>query len=139
MAFFKSSTHAPQSGAVVVDGPIAKARLREAYDKGRVDERKRHQRSPLLTLLLCSAALVGAVFLYYAFRERSFAGGGAAVDSKIAQVSAQAAPTVETAALSAGALAQTAGDKLKAQGQAIQQDTSASDSRPASGQSDSGR
>jgi hypothetical protein len=128
MAFFKSSSQAAPGGAVVVDGPVAKTRLREAYDKGRLDERKRHHRSPVLTLLLCGAALVGVVFLFYAFREGSFAGGGAAVDGKIAQVSSQAAPAVETAASDAGALAEKAGDKLKSQGEAIKQDA------PASGQ-----
>jgi len=139
MAFFKSSTQAAQAvpagaNAVVVDGPVAKARLRDAYDKGRIDERKRHHRSPLLTTILVVAALVGVVVLFYAFREGSFAGGGAAVDNKISQVSSQAVPAVQNAASDAGALAEKAGVKLKSQGQAIKQDSSAASSQPANGQ-----
>ena len=132
MAFFKSSHPAVPAGGVAVPVPVVdKAKLREAYDKGRVDELKRHHRSPVLTFSLVLAALVGGVVLFYAFREGSFAGGGAAVDSKLAQVGSQAVPAVESAAAQAGTLAEQAGDKLKSQGQAIKQDTASSDAQPA--------
>ena len=135
MAFFKSSDHAVPAGAVTVPVSVVdKVKLREAYDKGRVDERKRHHRSPVLTVSLVLIALVGAVVLFYAFREGSFAGGGAAVDNKLAQVGSQAVPAVESAAAKAGTIAEQAGDKLKSQGQAIKQDTAPTDAQPASGQ-----
>jgi hypothetical protein len=104
-----------------LDSPVVKAKVREAYDRGRIEERRRHRGSPLLTLLLVVVAAVGAVTLYYAFRQGSFMGGGAAIDTKIAQVSSEAAPAVQTAAEKAGALAQVAGQKLQSKGQAIQQ------------------
>jgi hypothetical protein len=138
MAFFKNSNQSAArvapGGAVAVDGPVAEGRLRDAYDKGRIDERKRHHRSPLLTTILVVVAVVGAVVLFYAFREGSFASGGAAVDNKISQVSAQAMPAVENAASSADAMAQQAGDKLKSQGQTIQQDAAPASSQPAKSQ-----
>ena len=117
--------------AVPLDSPVVKAKVREAYDQGRLEERKRHRSSPMLTLLLVLVAAVGAVTLYYSFRQGSFMGGGAAIDTKIAQVSSNAAPTLQTAAAKAGALAQTAGQKLQSQGQAIKQDV-ASQNAPSS-------
>jgi hypothetical protein len=137
MAFFRSANQTASQvapgGAVVVDGPLAKDRLRDAYDQGRIDERRRHHRSPFLTTVLVVAAVIGAVVLFYAVREGSFASGGAAVDNKISQVSAQAVPTVENAASNADALAQKAGDKLKSQGEAIQQDAAPASNQPAKG------
>lgn len=113
--------------AVPLDSPVVKAKVREAYDQGRLEERKRHRGSPMLTLVLVLVAAVGAVTLYYSFRQGSFMGGGAAIDTKISQVSSNAVPAIQTAAAKAGAVAQTAGDKLKSQGQAIQQDAASSD------------
>jgi hypothetical protein len=114
-----SAAHAP---AGVPDSPEMKVKVREAYDKGRLEERRRHHGSPMLTLLVVLVAAVGAVTLYYAFSQGSFMNGGAAIDSKIAQVDSGAAPAIQTAAQKAGALAQTAGQKLQSQGQAIKQD-----------------
>jgi hypothetical protein len=132
MPWFRSQHPATTAGApaVVVDRHAAKAELRDAYDKGRIDERKRHRSSPMLTVFLLLIAVMGAVLLYYAFREGSFAGGGAVVDNKISQVTSQAAPAAQNAAATAGALAEKAGDKLKAQGQAVQQDTAPKDGAP---------
>jgi hypothetical protein len=115
-----------------VDSPLVKAKVREAYDRGRSEERRRHHGSPMLTLLLVLVAAVGAVTLYYSFRQGSFMGGGAAIDTRIAQVDSTALPAIQTAAQKAGTIAQTAGQKLQSQGQAIKQDA-ASDNPPANG------
>jgi len=104
-----------------LDSPIVKAKVREAYDRGRLEERRRHQGSPMLTLLLFIVAAVGAVTLYYSFRQGSFMGGGAAIDNRIAQVGSNAAPALQSAAEKAGALAKTAGQELRSQGRAVQQ------------------
>ena len=130
MSIFRH-TQVAHADAPVLDSPVVKAKLREAYDKGRLEERRRHHGAPMLTLLLVLAAAVGAVTLYYSFRQGSFRGGGAAIDSKIAQVDSGAVPAIKTAADKAGALAQSAGQKLQSQGQAIKQDTG-SDSAPRS-------
>jgi len=121
MSIFRHDEVVP-ANAPALDSPLVKAKVREAYDKGRQEERRRHHGSPMLTLLLLLVAAVGAVTLYYSFRQGSFMGGGAAIDSKIAQVGSNAAPTLQTAAQKASALAQTAGQKLQSQGQAIKQD-----------------
>jgi hypothetical protein len=129
MQIFKHNTPAT-ANAVTMDSPIVKAKVREAYDLGRAEERKRHHGSPMLMLLLVLIAVVGAVTLFYAFRQGSFMGGGAAIDTKIAQVSSGAVPAIQTAAAKAGSVAQTAGEKLKSQGQALHEDA-ASDEAPA--------
>jgi hypothetical protein len=117
------------ANAPSLESPGVKARVREAYDKGRLEERRRHHGSPMLTLLLVLVAAVGAVTLYYAFRQGSFMGGGAAIDNKIAQVDSTAIPALQSAAQKAGTLAQTTGQKLRSQGQGLKQDTA-----PANGQ-----
>ena len=117
-----------------LDTPEVKAKVREAYDKGRQEERRRHHGSPMLTLLLVLVAAVGAVTLYYAFRQGSFMGGGAAIDTKIAQVGTNAVPAIQTAAQKAGTLAQTAGQKLQSQGQAIKQDAASHNAAPSNRQ-----
>jgi hypothetical protein len=121
MSIFQHNRIAPAQ-AVAMDSPMVKAKVREAYDRGRLEERKRHRGSPMLTFLLVLVAAVGAVTLYYAFRQGSFMSGGAALDTKIAQVSTNAAPAIVNTADKAGVLAQKAGQKLQSQGQAIQQD-----------------
>jgi len=68
------------------------------------------------------------VTLFYAFRQGSFMNGGAAIDTKISQVSSDAVPAIQTAAAKAGAAAHTAGQKLQSQGQALRQDATAKDS-----------
>jgi hypothetical protein len=129
MQIFKHNTPAT-ANAVTMESPIVKAKVREAYDLGRAEERKRRHGSPMLMLLLVLIAVVGAVTLFYAFRQGSFMGGGAAIDTKIAQVSSDAVPAIQTAAAKAGSVAQTAGEKLKSQGQAIREDA-ASNQAPA--------
>ena len=103
MSIFKHNTPAP-ANAAPLDSPVVKAKVREAYDRGRSEERRRHHGSPMLTLLLVLVAIVGAVTLYYAFRQGSFMGGGAAIDTKISQVSSNAVPAIQTAAAKAGRL-----------------------------------
>ena len=121
MPFFRSTSPASPATTATLEPAVVKTQVKQAYQQGRVDERRRHHGSPVLTLVLILAALAGAVVLFYAFREGSFAGGGAVVDHKIAQASAEAVPAVQTAAVNAGAMAEKAGDSLKSQGQAIQQ------------------
>ena len=130
MQIFKHNTPATATAnAVTLDSPIVKAKVREAYDRGRAEERKRHHGSPTLMLLLVLIAMVGAVTLFYAFRQGSFMGGGAAIDTKISQVSSDAVPAIQTAAAEAGAVAQTAGQKLRSQGQALRQDATANSAK----------
>lgn len=54
--------------------------VREAYERGRKDERSRRRDSPLLVCLVVLLALAGGVLLTMAATHGSFAQGGAAID-----------------------------------------------------------
>jgi hypothetical protein len=54
--------------------------VREAYERGRKDERGRRRDSPLLVCLVVLLALAGGVSLTTAATHGSFAEGGAAID-----------------------------------------------------------
>jgi hypothetical protein len=106
------------------DGSIAtvgKADIDRAYNRGRADERQRHRGSPLLTLLVLVAVLIGAGLVYLAVRNGSFSQGGAVVDQSLS--SAQA-PLRGAAA--------KAGDALQNAGQNLKQDAGVSKGKPAS-------
>jgi hypothetical protein len=106
------------------DGTVAtvgKADVDRAYNRGRADERQRHRGSPLLTLLVLVAVLIGAGLIYLAVRNGSFSQGGAVVDQSLS--SAQA-PLRGAAA--------KAGDALQNAGQNLKQDAGVSKDKPAS-------
>ena len=88
---------------------VNKADVDSAYDRGRRDERLRHRGSPLLTLLVLVAVLIGAGLIFLAIRNGSFSQGGAVVDQSLS--SAQA--PLRGAAHRAGEVLQNAGQDLK--------------------------
>jgi len=116
-------------GAVAVNPGEVRAKINQAYDKGRHDEASRHRSHPIINLALLLIAAVGAVVVFYAVREGSFSRGGAVVDSKLAvaassagpalaNAASTAVPTIENAAAKADAALKTdsqiAADKTKA-------------------------
>jgi hypothetical protein len=114
MRFWSFRDRVTANGEVVADPGELRAELREAYAKGRRDERVRHRRSPLLSLVLLAIAAVGAVMLFYAAREGSFSGGGAVVDTKLSHATESVVqPAVNNAAAQTGAAIQDAGERLK--------------------------
>lgn len=76
--------------------------LRDAYERGRVDERSRHKRNWLLTILSTLLALVGVVVLVLAALNGSFQRAGAVIDRQLSIAADQAEPTVRNAASEAG-------------------------------------
>jgi hypothetical protein len=66
-----------------------KADLRQAYERGRMDERTRRPRHPVLMTLTVLCAAFGLVVLVLAGVNGSFQGGGAAVDHGLARAGDQ--------------------------------------------------
>ncbi len=91
----------------------SKAELREAYQRGRRDERARRRRSTLIMLSLSVAALAGAGMLAVSVWQGSFSGGGAVVDQQIAYAADTAQPKLRAAAGDARKVLVRAGDEAK--------------------------
>jgi hypothetical protein len=77
--------------------------LREAYDRGRRDERASRKRHPVIMTLLFLAAAVGAALLVLAAVNGSFGAAGRVADQGLAVAADKAEPVVRDAASDAGA------------------------------------
>lgn len=89
---------------------------RQAYDRGRRDERARRPRrhgSPFLTLIVLLAAAAGVGAIYLGVHEGSFTRGGQVVDQKLAGVAQPATQATKNAADRAGDALQNAGQRIK--------------------------
>jgi len=93
---------------------LDKADLREAYERGRRDERAARKRHPFLMTLTIAAALVGVVMLVLAAVNGSFLRAGGVVDRQLALGAQQAAPAVREAAGNAGQGLRQAGETARA-------------------------
>ena len=97
-----------------LDREELRADLREAYERGRKDERSTRKRHPLLMTLTFAAAAVGVVILMLAAVNGSFAGAGGVVDQNLRIAVARAEPQVRDAASQAGQSLKDAGNSVKA-------------------------
>jgi hypothetical protein len=86
-----------------------KADLREAYERGRRDERALRRRHPVLMTLLFLAAAVGAILIGLAAANGSFTRAGGVVDQNLAVAANRAEPAVRDAAASASQSIKDAG------------------------------
>jgi len=93
---------------------LDKADLREAYERGRSDERASRKRHPLMMTVTVLLAIVGVVLLAMAAVNGSFMRGGGAVDQQLDVAAERAAPAVNNAASSAGQKLREAGEAAKA-------------------------
>ena len=108
---------AAPDGEIAADAGDLRLELREAYRRGRRDEHRRHRRSPLITGGLLVIGAIGAVVLYFAAQQGSFARGGQVVDAQLTHATTQVIPTVvNDAADRTGTALQSAGVRLKTQG-----------------------
>jgi len=85
---------------------------RQAYERGRRDERARRHGSPLLGFVVLLIAVAGGAMVYLAAREGSFSGGGKVVDNALSEASQPA----RNAAHNAGDALENAGRSLKQTG-----------------------
>jgi len=91
----------------------ARADLREAYDRGRQDERASRKRHPLGMTLTFIAALVGVVVLALAAVNGSFSRAGGVVDQNLNTAVTTAEPQVRDAAAQAGQSLRDAGQSVR--------------------------
>jgi len=90
--------------------------VREAYDRGRRDERARRPRrhsAPFFTFIVLVAALVGVGAIYLGVSQGSFGRGGQVVDQKLAGVAQPATQATRSAADRAADALQNAGQRIK--------------------------
>ena len=95
--------------AATTDAHAVAVDLREAYERGRRDERASRRRHPVGMTLTFAAAAVGVVLLVLAAVNGSFGRGGDMVDHQLAIATNRAPPSVAAGSpASAPAIAPTA-------------------------------
>ena len=92
---------------------LARADLREAYERGRRDERASRRRHPVAMTLTVAAALVGVVLLALAAVNGSFTRAGGVVDQNLNTAVNRAEPQVRDAAAQAGQSLRDAGQSVR--------------------------
>jgi hypothetical protein len=92
---------------------LDKADLREAYERGRRDERAARRRRPLLMTITFALALIGAALLALAAVNGSFMRAGGVVDKKLNVAADRAGPAVSQAASDAGKSLRDAGGQVR--------------------------
>lgn len=93
---------------------LDKADLREAYERGRRDERAARKRHPLAMTVTFAFALIGLVLLVLAAVNGSFTRAGGVVDEKLDVAATRAGPAASQAASDAGQTLQDAGGQVRA-------------------------
>jgi hypothetical protein len=108
-----------QRDAHVADRAVISERdgaVRQAYDRGRRDERARRPRrhsAPFFTFIVLVAALLGVGAIYLGVSQGSFGRGGQVVDQKLAGVTQPATQATRSAADRAADALQNAGQRIK--------------------------
>ena len=108
-----------QSEAHAADRAVINERnsaVRQAYDRGRRDERARRPRrhsAPFFTFIVLVAALLGVGAIYLGVSQGSFGRGGQVVDQKLAGVTQPATQATRGAADRAADALQNAGQRIK--------------------------
>ncbi|MFI4974529.1 MAG: hypothetical protein ACHP84_08325 [Caulobacterales bacterium] len=87
--------------------------VRDAYTRGRSDERARRRSSPLIAMALILVAAAGGTILYLAAREGSFSAGGEVVDRQVAKAADATSQATKGVADQAGNALEGAGQNLK--------------------------
>ncbi|RAK57705.1 hypothetical protein [Phenylobacterium deserti] len=92
---------------------VERADLREAYERGRRDERASRKRHPVLMTFTFVAAIVGVVLLALAAVNGSFTSAGGVVDKNLNVAANKAEPVVRDAASDAGDTLRDAGNQVR--------------------------
>jgi len=97
-----------------LDAQEVRADLRDAYERGRRDERASRRRHPVFMTFLFVAAFCGVVLVALAAVNGSFTRGGAVADQNLQMAVNRAEPQVRDAASQAGQSLRDAGQAAKA-------------------------
>jgi hypothetical protein len=92
---------------------LDRADVREAYERGRRDERSTRKRHPVLMTFTFIAAVVGVALLALAAINGSFTRAGGVVDQNLNVAANKAEPAVRDAAVNAGESLRNAGETTK--------------------------
>lgn len=92
---------------------LDRADVREAYERGRRDERSTRKRHPVLMTFTFIAAIVGVALLALAAVNGSFTRAGGVVDQNLNVAANKAEPAVRDAASNAGESLRNAGQATK--------------------------
>lgn len=103
----------PAAPSVAADLRANEQQMRDAYKRGRQDERARRKRHPVAMSVGFALAAVGAVVLAVAAYNGSFSRGGETLDRNLAVAADQAEPVVRDAADDAARAVSTAGTDLR--------------------------
>jgi hypothetical protein len=87
-----------EDGRAAADAHAIGADLREAYERGRRDERASRRRHPIFMTVTFACALVGLVLLVLAGMNGSFTDAGSVVDRNLQTAANRAGPAVSQAA-----------------------------------------
>lgn len=104
---------------IAADTTMMAEDLKDAYNKGRRDERASRSSHPFIAMAVVGLALVGGSLLFLAAREGSFSTAGQVADQKIAIAAAEAGPALDNAASRTGEALKDAGATIKDKGQDI--------------------
>lgn len=102
------------SRAEKIDREEIQADVREAYERGRKDERASRKRHPVLMTLTFAAAICGVALLSLAAVNGSFGAGGSVADQNLSALVNRAEPPARDAASQAGQSLRDAGGAAKA-------------------------
>ncbi len=105
---------AAMNRAADLDAKEARADVREAYERGRRDERASRRRHPVFMTFLFVAAFCGVVLVALAAVNGSFSRGGDVADQSLQMAVNKAEPQVRDAASQAGQSLRDAGQAAKA-------------------------
>jgi hypothetical protein len=112
------------------DPALTREVRKDAYERGRADERSKHKRNPLLTFLIILAAAVGLVVTVLAIQQGSFSGAGRVLDQEAREVREVAGQAGAEVADEAGEAMQDTGRRVEQTGESAQQQTAPAQPAP---------
>ena len=93
---------------------------RDAYQRGVADERARHKRNPLVSILIALCAVLGVAVIALAIWKGSFSGAGRTLDQTAGEAADQARVAGREVADESGEALQDAGRNLEVRGEGAQ-------------------